>query len=82
MFILSQASQIGISTWLQTYASNVGTDRQHSLGLFFGAYAALVFLYFLLDISVNIIVFVGAGLRASRILHETLLDRVLRLPMR
>jgi hypothetical protein len=72
MFILSQASQIGISTWLQTYADNLGTDRQQSLGMFFGAYGALVLLYFGLDITVNILIFAGA---------DTLLEKVLRLPM-
>ncbi|KAG0054723.1 Multidrug resistance-associated protein 1 [Gryganskiella cystojenkinii] len=81
LFILSQASQIGISTWLQTYASNIGTPKERSIGVFFGVYAALVLLYFCLDIGVNIMIFVVAGLRASKIMHDTLIQRVLRLPM-
>ncbi|KAF8920944.1 Multidrug resistance-associated protein 1, partial [Haplosporangium bisporale] len=74
-------SQIGISLWLQRWASREGTDRQDSIGAFLGVYAALVILYAGLDITVNLIIFIQAGYRASTLMHNNLLQRVLRLPM-
>ncbi|KAF8933345.1 Multidrug resistance-associated protein 1 [Dissophora ornata] len=80
-FVLSQASQIGINLWLQDWASKEGTGDQPSVGKFLGVYATLVVLYASLDMGVNLTVFIGGGVRSSRILHDALLERVLRLPM-
>ncbi|KAF9358684.1 hypothetical protein BGX34_008810, partial [Mortierella sp. NVP85] len=80
-FILSQATQIGVNVWLQEWASQAGTPDQFSVGVFLGVYAVLVALYVMLDFGVNFIVFVSGGIRASRIIHTTLLDNVIRLPM-
>ncbi|KAF9198937.1 hypothetical protein BGZ59_004318, partial [Podila verticillata] len=81
LFTFSQGSQIGISLWLQRWASREGTDRQDSIGAFLGVYAALVILYMSLDITINWVIFVQVGLRASALMHNNLLQRVLRLPM-
>ncbi|KAF8924586.1 Multidrug resistance-associated protein 1, partial [Haplosporangium bisporale] len=81
LFIFSQGSRIGINLWLQRWASREGTDRQDSIGAFLGVYAALVILYMSLDITVNWVIFVQVGLRASTLMHNNLLQRVLRLPM-
>ncbi|KAF9326067.1 Multidrug resistance-associated protein 1 [Podila minutissima] len=81
LFVFSQASQIGINLWLQRWAGREGTDRQDSIGAFLGVYAALVVLYIGLDVSVNLIIFIQAGYRASTLMHNNLLQRVLRLPM-
>lgn len=81
-FILSQTTQIGVNVWLQEWASQAGTPDQFSVGVFLGVYAVLVALYVMLDFGVNFIIFVSGGIRASRIIHRTLLDNVIRLPMR
>ena len=81
LFIISQLSQIGINLWLQCWASREGTDHQDSIGAFLGVYAALVVLYMGLDILVNLITFTQVGYRASTLMHNNLLQRVLRLPM-
>ncbi|KFH67872.1 hypothetical protein MVEG_06603 [Podila verticillata NRRL 6337] len=81
LFIFSQGSRIGINLWLQRWASREGTDRQDSIGAFLGVYAALVILYMSLDITVNWVIFIQVGLRASTLMHNNLLQRVLRLPM-
>ncbi|KAF9367024.1 Multidrug resistance-associated protein 1, partial [Podila verticillata] len=73
--------RIGINLWLQRWASREGTDRQDSIGAFLGVYAALVILYMSLDITINWVIFVQVGLRASALMHNNLLQRVLRLPM-
>ncbi|KAF8930478.1 Canalicular multispecific organic anion transporter 2 [Dissophora ornata] len=81
LYMLSQASQIGINVWMQHWASKQETYQQDSVGTFLGVFAALVIAYMSLDVSVNLIIFVGAGVRSSRLLHDNLLNRVLRLPM-
>ncbi|KAG0197422.1 hypothetical protein BGX28_009094 [Mortierella sp. GBA30] len=77
---LSQASQIGISVWLQNWVSKERSGN-HSVGMLFGVYALLLAVYVFLDISVNVVVFAVAGVRAARILHRNLLESILRLPM-
>ncbi|KAF9938744.1 Multidrug resistance-associated protein 1 [Mortierella alpina] len=80
-FAMSQASQIGISIWLQNWASTENNGDQASVGTLLGVYAALVALYILCDTGVNLIILVSAGIRAARILHRNLLQTVMRLPM-
>ncbi|KAF9285855.1 Multidrug resistance-associated protein 1 [Mortierella alpina] len=81
-FALSQASQIGISVWLQNWASTENSGDQPSVGTLLGVYAALVALYIVCDTGVNLVILVSAGIRAARILHRNLLQTVMRLPMR
>ncbi|KAF9944130.1 Multidrug resistance-associated protein 1, partial [Mortierella alpina] len=80
-FALSQASQIGISIWLQNWASTENSGDQASVGTLLGVYAALVAMYILCDMGVNLIILVSGGIRAARILHRNLLQTVMRLPM-
>ncbi|KAG0331519.1 Multidrug resistance-associated protein 1 [Podila horticola] len=58
-----------------------GTDRQDSISTFLSGYGALVVLCILLDISVNLIIFIQVGYRASTLMYNNLLQRVLRLSM-
>ncbi|KAF9183410.1 hypothetical protein BGZ50_004257 [Haplosporangium sp. Z 11] len=80
-FVLSQAAQIAINLWLQNWVSQEVDGHQASLSKFFGVYAALVVTYISMDIGVNLVIFIGAGIRATRLLHNTLLERIMRLPM-
>ncbi|KAF9129912.1 hypothetical protein BGW39_003647 [Mortierella sp. 14UC] len=81
IYILSQASQIGVNVWLQHWSSRSEAHQREDVSLFLGVYAALVLCYMTSDIVVNLIIFVGGGIRSSRLLHDRLVDKVLRLPM-
>ncbi|KAF8941210.1 hypothetical protein BGZ47_007463 [Haplosporangium gracile] len=81
IYILSQSSQIGVNVWLQHWSSRSEANQRDGVPLFLGVYAILVLCYMATDISVNLIIFVGAGVRSSRLLHDRLVDKVLRLPM-
>ncbi|KAF9932404.1 hypothetical protein FBU30_008256 [Linnemannia zychae] len=76
-----KSAQIGINVWLQHWSGRSEDNQRNGVSLFLGVYAALVFCYIISDISVNLIIFVGGGIRSSRILHDRLADKVLRLPM-
>ncbi|KAG0221460.1 Multidrug resistance-associated protein 1 [Mortierella sp. GBA43] len=77
-FIFSQATQIGVNLWLEKWA---GAPDQYPLGVFLGVYGALVACYIVLDLGVNMTIFILGGIRASTVIHNRLLDRMLRLPM-
>ncbi|KAG0052208.1 Multidrug resistance-associated protein 1 [Gryganskiella cystojenkinii] len=81
LYMMSQASQIGINVWLQHWSNRQDTAQQGSVGEFLGVFAALVASYMSLDISVNLIIFIGAGVHSSNFMHSNLLTNVLRLPM-
>ncbi|KAG0284522.1 hypothetical protein BGZ98_005894, partial [Dissophora globulifera] len=81
LYVLSQASQIGINVWMQHWATKQDADQQDAVGVFLGVFAVLVVAYMSFDISVNLIIFIGAGVRSSRLMHDKLLEKVLRLPM-
>ncbi|KAG9063024.1 hypothetical protein KI688_004624 [Linnemannia hyalina] len=81
IYILSQSSQIGVNIWLQHWSSRSEASQRDGVPLFLGVYAILVLSYMASDISVNLIIFVAAGIRSSRLLHDRLADKVLRLPM-
>lgn len=81
IYILSQASQIGVNVWLQHWSSRSEASQRDGVPTFLGVYATLVLCYMASDIGVNLIIFVGAGIRSSRLLHDRLADKVLRLPM-
>ncbi|KAF9909310.1 hypothetical protein EC991_008821 [Linnemannia zychae] len=81
IYILSQASQIGVNIWLQHWSSRSEENQRDGVPLFLGVYAALVLCYMTSDIVVNLIIFVGGGIRSSRLLHDRLADKVLSLPM-
>ncbi|KAF9349026.1 hypothetical protein BGX26_012627 [Mortierella sp. AD094] len=79
--VYCKSAQIGINVWLQTWAAQEGDDRQPSVGKFLGIYAVFVALYIIFDMGANTLVLVVGGVRAARIMHESLLKNVLRLPM-
>ncbi|KAG0279577.1 Multidrug resistance-associated protein 1 [Linnemannia exigua] len=81
LFIFSQAVQLGISVWLQKWTERPYENQLAHLGLFLGVYAAMVVAYASSDVLVHYIVFVTSGLRAATLLHNNLLERIIRLPM-
>jgi ATP-binding cassette subfamily C (CFTR/MRP) protein 1 len=81
IYILSQASQVGVNVWLQHWSGQSEVRQRDDVPLFLGVYAVLVLCYMASDICVNLIIFIGGGIRSSRLLHDRLADKVLRLPM-
>ncbi|KAF9956297.1 hypothetical protein BGZ65_002844 [Modicella reniformis] len=86
MFVASQACHLSTNFWLRLWVSE--SEARESEGLekfpasyYLNRYGMLVLLYIFLDIIVNYTTEVVCGIRASKILHDRLLTRILRLPM-
>ncbi|KAF9165613.1 Canalicular multispecific organic anion transporter 2 [Actinomortierella ambigua] len=80
IFILQQGCQTGTNLWLK-YWINFANDAKQTLGYFMGIYAAMIVAYMLLTIWSSWATMAVAGVRASKYLHNGLLNNVLRLPM-
>ncbi|KAF9146111.1 hypothetical protein BG015_011695 [Linnemannia schmuckeri] len=81
LLIAAQGCQIGTNIWLKHWTT-IGSDgHENSPAKFLGVYAALVFTFMMLHMIVTFVVMVMAGIRASRLLHEQLLNSILHLPM-
>ncbi|GJJ71288.1 ATP-binding cassette, subfamily C (CFTR/MRP), member 1 [Entomortierella parvispora] len=81
LYTMSQASQIGINVWLQNWSNRQQLQEPASVGELLGVFAALVVSYMILDTSVNLIIFIKAGVHASKVMHNNLLTKILRLPI-
>ncbi|KAF9142606.1 hypothetical protein BGX30_002585 [Mortierella sp. GBA39] len=86
LFVLSQACHISTNFWLRFWVSDTEErDRSGQVGrpvsYYLQGYGMLVLLYMALDITENYVTEAVCGIQASKVLHENLLDRVLRLPM-
>ncbi|KAF9932405.1 hypothetical protein FBU30_008257 [Linnemannia zychae] len=83
---LAQACHVSTNFWLRFWIGDTeerdrtGQDRL-PVSYYLQGYGILVLLYVVLNVSVNYLTEVICGIRACKILHESLLDRVLRLPM-
>ncbi|KAF9108232.1 hypothetical protein BGX29_002375 [Mortierella sp. GBA35] len=80
LFMGGQALQIGTNVWLK-YWTTQGGSTSRSIGEFLGVYAALVISFLISNVTVTYVAMVLAAIRASTILHERLLSKMLRLPM-
>ncbi|KAG0271976.1 hypothetical protein BGZ95_000148 [Linnemannia exigua] len=78
LLVAAQGCQIGTNVWLKHWTS---AGSENSPAKFLGVYAALVFTFMMLHMVVTFVVMALAGIRASRLLHEQLLNSILRLPM-
>lgn len=86
LFALSQACHVSTNFWLRFWISDTEErDRSGQVGrpvsYYLQGYGMLVLLYMVLNITENYVTVAVCGIRASRVIHENLLDRVLRLPM-
>ncbi|KAG0012666.1 hypothetical protein BGZ82_002476, partial [Podila clonocystis] len=79
-FVLWQIFQLSIPFWLQHWTATVDT-KTHSTSYYLGVYAALMVGYMVVDVYLTFMSTVDAPLHASKALHESLLVKVLRLPM-
>ncbi|KAF9179056.1 Canalicular multispecific organic anion transporter 2 [Haplosporangium sp. Z 767] len=80
LFMVIQSCHIGTNIWLQQWVEVVN-DSTHSVGYYMGIYAVLVIICMLLIVWTSYTTMVSAGVRASKRLHNNLLNNVLRLPM-
>lgn len=86
MFVASQACHLSTNFWLRYWVSdseeraNEGLDRRPA-SYYLIRYGMLVIMYIITDIIVNYTTEVVCGIRASKIIHDRLLTRILRLPM-
>ncbi|KAF9182748.1 hypothetical protein BGZ51_004462 [Haplosporangium sp. Z 767] len=86
LFVATQACHIGTNFWLRYWITD--TDERNRDGrmgrpasYYLMGYGMIVALYMVLDLLVNYVAQVICGIRASKILYDQLLTRVLRLPM-
>ncbi|KAF9353775.1 hypothetical protein BGX26_008445, partial [Mortierella sp. AD094] len=80
LFVVWEAFQQGVPIWLE-YWARVADTTTHSPFYFLAVYAFLVFIFIAVDVYLTYVVNVHACVRASEVLHNTLLARILRLPM-
>ncbi|RUP47989.1 ABC transporter type 1, transmembrane domain-containing protein [Jimgerdemannia flammicorona] len=79
VMLLSQGVSVGSRYWLQNWSTQL--DAASSIGYYLGIYIFLVFGYAFFSFMTGWILLAVAGIRASRVLHGQLLERVFRLKM-
>ncbi|KAG0200435.1 hypothetical protein BGX28_006514 [Mortierella sp. GBA30] len=86
LFILAQACHLSTNFWLRYWITD--TEERERTGqqgrpasYYLTGYGMIVLLYLLLDVVVCYFTEVVCGIRASKVLYDGLLTRVLRLPM-
>ncbi|KAG0373773.1 hypothetical protein BGX24_011258 [Mortierella sp. AD032] len=80
VFVLWEALQLSVPLWLEHWTSVMDTTS-HSVAYYLTIYGVLVIIYITIDVWLTYISNVVACVRASIVLHENVLARVLRLPM-
>lgn len=80
VFAFWEAFQLSVPLWLEHWMSVMDTT-EHSVTYYLVIYAVIIFAYILIDVWLTYVCNVIACVRASVILHENVLARVLRLPM-
>ncbi|KAF9944656.1 Canalicular multispecific organic anion transporter 1, partial [Mortierella alpina] len=86
LFVLAQSCHIGTNFWLRYWITDMeererGGQEGRPISYYLTGYGILVLLYMCCDVVVNYTTEVVCGIRASNVLYDRLLTRVLRLPM-
>ncbi|KAF9107851.1 Multidrug resistance-associated protein 1 [Mortierella sp. GBA35] len=83
VFVLGQAFQIGTNIWLSHWSSETSRPAGSSqpIGYYLGVYGAIIFCSMLMNVISVYVAMVLAAVRASTRLHDSLLAKMLRLPM-
>ena len=79
-YVLWELFELSIPIWMQHWTSVVETTDK-PVAFYLAIYAGLVFSYMLCDVYLTYICFVLACPHASLVMHEQILERVIRLPM-
>ncbi|KAF9292451.1 hypothetical protein BGZ68_005134 [Mortierella alpina] len=80
LLVVWECIQLSIPVWLGHWSEEFETTEK-SVFFFLGIYGCLVVAFMLTDVCLNIVLRVKACLRASTVLHNNALERVVRLPM-
>ncbi|KAG0052602.1 hypothetical protein BGZ83_002372 [Gryganskiella cystojenkinii] len=80
LYVIWEGFQLAVPIWMEHWTSVVDTTDK-PVGYYLGVYAALVISYMLVDVYLTYVCFVLACPRASKVLHDSILNRVMRLPM-
>ncbi|KAG0214035.1 hypothetical protein BGX28_002901 [Mortierella sp. GBA30] len=80
LYVIWEGFQLGIPVWLAHW-SNVFESTDRTAYFFLGVYACLVMSFMITDVCVNLVLRLKACLRASVVMHDSALERVMRLPM-
>ncbi|KAG0270667.1 Canalicular multispecific organic anion transporter 2 [Actinomortierella ambigua] len=86
IFTIANVCHVGTNIWLKHWIDSSKEDADagrepRGVSYYLSFYAFLVLIYLVLDVAVNYVTEVTAGMRAAAIVHDRLLHRVLRLPM-
>ncbi|KAF8936499.1 hypothetical protein BGZ47_009465 [Haplosporangium gracile] len=90
LFIGGQACQIATNFWLRYWILDMeskeanpsaSSSPTHSTSYYLYGYGILILAFVIMDVLVNYTSEVICGIKASRTIHNTLITRVLRLPM-
>ncbi|KAF9962628.1 hypothetical protein BGZ72_000048 [Mortierella alpina] len=80
LLVVWEIAQLSVPIWLGHW-SEVFETTEKTVFFFLGVYACLVVVFMAIDVCLNIVLRVKACLRASTVLHNDALERVVRLPM-
>ncbi|KAF8977551.1 hypothetical protein BGZ46_007309 [Entomortierella lignicola] len=86
LFVLAQACQMSTNFWLRYWISDMDSREGHGseprpTSYYLIGYGILVVLFMALDVVVNYTAEVICGLRASKVIYNRLLTRILHMPM-
>ncbi|KAI8598571.1 ATP-binding cassette subfamily C member 2 [Dissophora ornata] len=83
VFVLGQAFQIGTNVWLNHWSSETSQPNgdSHPVGYYLGIYGAIIFCSMIMNVVSVYVAMVLAAIRASTRLHDSLLAKMLRLPV-
>ncbi|GJJ71378.1 ATP-binding cassette, subfamily C (CFTR/MRP), member 1 [Entomortierella parvispora] len=79
-YVLWEMFQLSVPIWMQHWTSVVDTTDKPVV-YYLAIYAGLVLSYMICDVYLTYICFVLACPQASLVMHEQILERVIRLPM-
>ena len=85
--LLRELIQVSTNLWLRYWISETEARDQdgaapRTVSFYLAGYGVLVLFFLCFDITVNYISMVVCGIQAAKTLHERLITRILRLPMR
>ncbi|KAG0319256.1 hypothetical protein BG000_003942 [Podila horticola] len=81
LYAFVQACQIGTNVWLARWTSDTGRGDAQPISYYLTGYSILVGTFLVVDLIVHYIANVVCGLRGAKNLHDSLLTRVLRMPI-
>ncbi|KAF9342072.1 Canalicular multispecific organic anion transporter 1, partial [Mortierella sp. AD094] len=86
LFIVSQVCHIGTNFWLRYWIFDTESRERNGYeprpaSFYLIGYGGLVILFMCIDVIVNYTSEVICGLRASKVIYDRLLTRILRMPM-